>query len=82
MSEQIPVPLPEGWQVTTAPAGAVGIEAYNAESGEFAGAVSVCEDKRNFELGLVVVKRRGNYAGRGWRQRLYQDAIEKLKQPF
>lgn len=72
--------LPDGWKLDSMPSGEIIIEAYIPTSGAFLGAVSVSESKRNFCLGAVVVKNSGPYRGRGWPARLYEDAINVLKQ--
>lgn len=67
--------LPEGWTMEESRAyGTVIIK-----PGPDGGCVTVDEGKRNFELGMVVVRGRGEYAGRGWRERLYSDAVAALQ---
>lgn len=42
------------------------------------GAVTINEDVRGFALGMCPVRTKGEYAGRGWKDRLYADAISAL----
>jgi hypothetical protein len=46
------------------------------------GAVTVCEKVRSFELGMVPPRRTKGYSGRGWKDRLYADAIKALQDVF
>lgn len=67
--------LPEGWTMGESRTYGTVI----TKPGREGGYVTVDEGKRNFELGTVVVRRRGDYAGRGWRERLYADAVAALQ---
>jgi hypothetical protein len=46
------------------------------------GYVTVNDSVRGFALGIQPVRERGNYAGRGWKDRLYADAIKALQDVF
>lgn len=46
------------------------------------GAVTVDENVRGFALGMQPIRKRGDYAGRGWKDRLYADAIKALQEVF
>jgi len=81
-TETVPVTLPESWLLDSMPGGEVVIEAKDSETGAFLGCISVSEEKRNFSLGAVTVKAKGTYRGRGWKKKLYEDAIQHLKQSF
>ncbi|GBO88652.1 hypothetical protein MSSD14B_23200 [Marinobacter salsuginis] len=81
-TEAVPVTLPESWKLDSMPGGEVVIEARHSETGAFLGCISVSEEKRNFSLGAVTVKAKGTYGGRGWKKKLYADAVQHLKQSF
>jgi len=81
-TETVPVTLPESWKLDSMPGGEVVIEAWHSETGAFLGCISVSEEKRNFSLGAVTVKAKGTYGSRGWKKKLYEDAIRHLKQSF
>lgn len=49
------------------------------ESGQQQGSVTVNEVARNFKLGIGPVRTNGDYAGRGWKIKLYQDAVQALQ---
>ena len=65
--------LPEGWSFEEIPNYGTVISTY-----EKRGFVTVSEPFRSFEMGISIIKNRGNYYGRNWRKRLYQDAIAVL----
>jgi hypothetical protein len=67
--------LPDGWMMGEARAFGVVI----TKPGQKGGHVTVDERLRNFTLGMVVVRGRGSYSGRGWRERLYSDAVAALQ---
>ncbi|MGF6836993.1 hypothetical protein QF001_000860 [Paraburkholderia youngii] len=46
------------------------------------GFATVDERVRGFALGMQVVRMRGDYAGRGWKDRLYADAVKALQEVF
>lgn len=46
------------------------------------GCVTVDEDRRGFALGMCPVRERGDYTGKGWRERLYAAAINALQDVF
>lgn len=46
------------------------------------GAVTVDEKARGFTLGMQPVRTRGDYSGRGWKERLYADAVKALRDVF
>jgi hypothetical protein len=68
--------LPEGW--TREEIGCYGVVIEWPGHG----AVTVSEKARSFELGMAPPSRRGNYAGRRWKDRLYADAIKALQDVF
>jgi hypothetical protein len=58
------------------------LAARDAE-GAALGFVTVCERARSFELGISRVRADADdaqYAGRGWREHLYRDAIMALQE--
>lgn len=63
--------LPKGWSMRTGTPYGVVIDAPH-------GSVTVDVGMRNFTLGEQHVKRYGTYERRGWRDRLYRDAIDAL----
>jgi hypothetical protein len=71
------IQLPEGWKKEDAPALGVVVSAPANFGG--GGHVTIDEKRRNFTLGQCQVFRRGDYEGRGWKERLYNDAISHLK---
>lgn len=65
--------LPEGWERTELWFGVVLHWTNN-------GFVTVCEKKRGFAIGHgSAVKPMLGYTGRGWKDRLYADAIKALQ---
>ena len=79
----VPTQLPEGWRASSDPRGVV-IDAIDAE-GRMLGSVTVCEQVRGFTPGVCTVyPKRGakKYAGRGWKQQLYSDAVASLQAVF
>jgi hypothetical protein len=40
--------------------------------------VALCEEKRNFGLGITLVRHPGNHSGRGWKDQLCADAVAAL----
>lgn len=69
--------LPPGWIYETCRTYGVIVTAVDA--GRQIGSVTVNEDVRGFKLGMVPVRERGNYAGRGWKNLLYADAVKALQ---
>lgn len=68
--------LPENWEVEER---SVGVVIGAVEGGQHQGMVTVCEKARNFTLGMASVRDQGTYKGRGWREALYRDAIQTLR---
>ncbi len=74
----LPIKLPDGW--TAEDTGTYGvIICAMQEDGYGKGYVTVDERLRGFELGMAVVRKRGDYAGRGWKAALYSDAVALLQ---
>lgn len=71
MNEMPGIKLPNGWHVWPS-----GKDAFAITCGE--GFVSIDFQKRSFELGHtpVFTDRSDTYTGRGWKQRLVDDAIK------
>lgn len=67
------ISLPPGWTHYTSSSYGTVIEAPGI------GAVSVDETARNFALGMTTVRDRGAYSGRGWKEKLFTDAIAALQ---
>jgi hypothetical protein len=65
------IALPKGWSMRSNTPYGVVIDAPH-------GSVTVDVGMRNFTLGERHVLRYGPYARRGWRDRLYRDAIKSL----
>ena len=78
MSIDIPVELPEHWEVVFNDAYGHVIEA-RADDGGLDGAVTVSEQNRNYKLGMMPIREKGPYAGRGWKEKLYRDAVAALE---
>lgn len=79
----VPVQLPKGWQALSDPRGVV-IDAFD-EEGRMLGSITVCEQVRGFTPGVSTVYPKSGakkYAGRGWKQQLYADAVESLQAVF
>ena len=76
---KVPIELPKGWRALSDPRGVV-IDAFDDE-GRMQGSVTVCEQPRGFALGVVGVRPSAgvNYAGRGWKPKLYADAVAALQ---
>lgn len=76
-----PISLPNHWGVESSLHGTV-LVARRAD-GEVQGYVTVCERLRGFALGISYVRvnvEDEQYAGHGWREHLYSDAIEALQE--
>lgn len=75
---KLPVDLPSGW---TAEANSFGvlIEARNAD-GRIIGGMTVDEKMRGYTPGIARVRASDidAYCGRGWKEALYRDAIDRL----
>ena len=56
-----------------------GVIVTAVETGRQIGSVTVNEEVRGFKLGIVPVRERGSYAGRGWKKLLYADAVKALQ---
>lgn len=67
----VTIKLPKGWSMRENTPYGVVIDAPH-------GSVTVDVGMRNFTLGEQHVLRYGTYASRGWRDRLYRDAIMAL----
>nr|WP_057929864.1 hypothetical protein [Burkholderia ambifaria] len=81
MDIKLPIALPAGWTSEKCSFGIL-IEAKDG-TGRFVGGVIVNEVIRGFAMGVAPVHRARNagpsaYQGRGWRERLYRDAVEAL----
>lgn len=78
-----PVSLPAGWIADEVRGYGMVIEAVDAE-GRRLGAVTVDETVRGFAMGMTGVSRtlERPYTGRGWRARLYSDAIARLQNTY
>lgn len=70
----LPIELPEDWTAQEMVSFGVVITADNRR-----GYVTIDERLRSFETGMVVVRKRGNYAGRNWKAALYNDAVATLQ---
>lgn len=68
--------LPENWEAEER---SVGVVIDAVEDGRHQGMVTVCEQARSFTLGMAPVRDQGPYKGRGWREALYRDAIQALR---
>lgn len=75
----LPIELPPNWVVEDIPAYGHVIQARDA-TGAVHGFVTVDEWRRGFALGMTPVQGRSQRIGRGWKLKLYQDAIEALQQ--
>ena len=76
--------LPLGWTVERQPDGLTKIAGFSTKSIANRrylpdGYVTVSETRRNFALGLSPPRDKKDYKGRGWRNRLYADAIQALQ---
>lgn len=69
--------LPEGW--THEYSRSYGLIINAVVDGRHLGSVTVSEDARGFDLGISIVRKRGQYAGRGWKVSLYKDAVRALQ---
>lgn len=69
-------PLPEGWTREEVRGYGVVLEWPHH------GAVTIDEERRGFSIGACPVWARGDYSGRGWKERLYADAIKALQDVF
>lgn len=77
---QVPITLPKGWRATSDSRGVV-IDSFD-EDGRMQGSVTVSEQVRGFALGIQSVHASSvstKYAGRGWREKLYADAVAALQ---
>lgn len=77
---EVPTQLPDGWRASSDSRGVV-IDAFDAE-GRMLGSVTVCEQVRAFALGVCGVRTPSGgskYTGRGWKQKLYADAVAALQ---
>lgn len=68
--------IPADWLVETIPS--YGVVITSVVDGQQDLSVTVNEDMRGFKLGMVPVRERGAYAGRGWQDSLYRDAVQAL----
>lgn len=70
----VPITLPDEWSAEWS-------DIYNGIiiTAATDGYVTVNEQLRNFGLGICLVKSPGDYHGRGWKQRLYEDAVNALQ---
>jgi hypothetical protein len=68
--------LPEGWTREEIPSYGVVIGWPKH------GFATVDERVRGFALGMQPIRKRGDYTGRGWKDRLYSDAIKALQEVF
>ena len=76
----VPVTLPAHWDFESAWCGVI-LNASNA-AGCLLGSVTVCEKTRGYVLGMSRVRvsaEEAQYAGSGWREHLYSDAVEALQ---
>jgi hypothetical protein len=72
------IQLPEGWERKEGYFKWVSYLTWNRTDGPVS--VTVDEDKRGYALGHgAYVRTMSGYTGRGWKDRLYADAIEALK---
>lgn len=77
---EVPTQLPDGWRASSDSRGVV-IDAFDSE-GLLQGSVTVSEQVRGFVLGVCDVRTPSGgskYAGRGWKQQLYADAVAALQ---
>lgn len=70
------IKLPDHWTMEPWGQGSLITAPFGSSQNGF---VTVDERKRNFVLGARPVRTQGEYAGRSWRQRLFQDAIDELQ---
>jgi len=78
----LPVDLPAGWTAEESSFGIL-IEG-RGEDGRGIGGVTINETVRGYALGISPVRRLftddpSPYQGRGWREKLYRDAIDALR---
>lgn len=79
MSVSLPILLPEHWTAEAIRSYGVVIEAYSPD-GCGLGAITVSEEARGYALGMAPVWQMSvKYTGRGWRERLYADAVAQLQ---
>lgn len=71
---RIPIILPEGWTVEEPSSYGIVINAIDGQ-----GSVTVSEKMRGFTLGVMPVRRKGNFDGRKWKVALYDAAVEALQ---
>lgn len=80
-SISLPISLPAHWTAESSTFGVV-LCARRAD-GEAQGFVTVCERVRGFALGISQVRvnaEDAQYAGRGWREHVYGDAVMALQE--
>lgn len=76
---QAPISLPKGWRATSDSRGVV-IDSFD-DDGRMQGSVTVSEQVRGYALGIQSVRASNGpskYTGRGWKQKLYADAVAAL----
>ena len=77
----MPVLLPEGWERKEGHFKWIVYLTWNRPDGPVS--VTVDEDKRGYAIGHGTnVRPMSGYTGRGWKDRLYADAIAALKKPW
>ncbi|QMI49998.1 hypothetical protein [Burkholderia sp. MBR-1] len=77
---KLPIELPSGWTAEQCSFGVL-LEAKGPD-GRFIGGITVNEKVRGYALGISPVRtadvESSIYQGRGWREKLYRDAVSKL----